>query len=79
MVNEEREGPFQDITFSDQEEASGEVSAIDNDGDGDDDMMVDVERTIINVTFLSPSNFVSKRLSSNNRLPRLSAPLEHKI
>ena len=41
VVNEKREDPFQDITLSDQEEATDEVNVIDNDEDGDDD--VDVE------------------------------------
>ena len=37
MVSEEREDPFQDITFSGLEEANDEVNAIDSDEDGDDD------------------------------------------
>jgi len=40
-INEEREHPFQDITFSYQEEGNDEVNVIDYDEDGDDD--VDVE------------------------------------
>ena len=77
VVNEEGEDPLPG-----QEEVADEVNAIDNDEDGDDD--VDVEGTIINVTFwfslikatsykqtLTPSNFVNKRPSSNNRLPSI--------
>ena len=40
MVNEESEDPFQDITLFDQEEAHDEVNTIDNDEDGDNDMMM---------------------------------------
>ena len=40
MVNKEREHPFQDIPFSDQEEANDEVQIFDNDEGGDDDVDV---------------------------------------